>query len=94
MTLHRAVLLTADENTQLVQLLDAFHTAQTPSHDTRSERDAAHELGDAQIRIAVAHGLDPNKCGFGFSRQKDATWRVVVSYPLTQEEEKGVRGLG
>jgi flagellar biosynthesis/type III secretory pathway ATPase len=94
MTLHRAIIITSDENSALLRLLDAFHASQTASHNRREELDALLLLHDAQTRIAEAHGLDPIKCSFGFSRRKDATWSVQTSYPLTPEEEERVRGLG
>jgi hypothetical protein len=94
MTLHRAIILTSDENGALLRLLDAFHASQTASHNGREELDALLLLQDAQIRIAEAHGLDPNQCSIGFSRPKDATWSVQTSYPLTPEDEERVRGLG
>ena|SRR5258706_11200713 len=92
--LYRAIILTSDENIELLRLLEAFHASKTPSHDSREEFDALLALQDAQTAIAAAHGLDPMKCSFGYSRRKDSTWSVLTNYPLTPEEEEGVRGLG
>src|SRR5712691_2784833 len=92
--LYRAIILTSDENSDLLLLLDAFHASQTPSHTSREELDALLALENAQTRIAVAHGLDPIKCSFGFARGKKGTWSVQVSYPLTPDEEEKARGLG
>jgi len=94
MALFRDVLLTAHEESELIRLNAEFHASQTPSHEGAQEREAVGRLVTAQRKIAEARGLDPLQSGFGFSRRKDRSWAVVLTYPLTKEEEQRVRGLG
>ena len=94
MTLCRAIILNSDESSELLHLRDAFHAAQTPSHDGYEELDALRQMLKAQRMIAEGHDLDPVKCSFGFLSDNDATWSVQVTYPLTTDEEERVRGLG
>jgi hypothetical protein len=94
MPLFRAVLLTADEQNELMRLHAEFHAGQTPSHDGAEERDAVAGLVLAQRNIAEKHGLDPLQSSFGFSRGKNGSWSVGMTYPLTPDEEQSVRGLG
>ena len=94
MALFRAVLLTAHEENELMRLNAEFHASQTPSHEGAEERESVGRLVIAQREIAEAHGLDPLKSGFGFSGRKDRSWAVVLTYPLTKDEERRVRGLG
>jgi hypothetical protein len=94
MALFRAVMLTADEQNELLRLNAEFHASQTPSHEGTEEREAVGRLVNAQRKVAEAHGLDPLQSGFGFSRRKDRSWAVGLTYPLTIDEEQRVRGLG
>jgi hypothetical protein len=92
--LHRAILLTPDEETELLNLHRAFRAAQSPSHDSLQELEALQRLSTAETRIAAAHGLDPAMCQVGYGTRDYSTWRVHVEYPLSPEEERQVRGLG
>lgn len=95
MTLIRAVLLTADEQRELLSLNAEFQSVQTPAHDSSQERDACDRIIRAQRNVAKAHGLGPLYGGMGFSRLKDGSWAVgPLTYPLTPAEEHQVRGLG
>jgi hypothetical protein len=94
MALYRAVVLTADEQIELLRLSAEFHASQTPSHEGVEEREAVERLVIAQRKVAEAHRLDPLQSGFGFSRAKDGSWAVRLTYPLTPNEEQRVRGLG
>jgi hypothetical protein len=94
MALYRAVVLIADEQIELLRLSAEFHASQTPSHEGVEEREAVERLVIAQRKVAEAHGLDPLQSGFGFSRAKDGSWAVGLTYPLTPNEEQRVRGLG
>lgn len=95
MALFRAVLLTTDEEHELLRLNAEFQGAQTATHDSAPERDACDRIIVAQRRIAEAHGLGPLYGGMGYSRLKDGSWTVgPLIYPLTPHEEHQVRGLG
>jgi hypothetical protein len=94
MALLRAVLLTAHQENALLRLNAEFHASQTPSHKGAEEREAVVRLVNAQREVTEGHGLDPLQSGFGFSRGKDGSWAVVLTYPLTPDEEHRVRGLG
>jgi hypothetical protein len=85
--LHRAILLTRDEVEELRNLHRTFH-------DRPDELEALLRLTAAQTRIAIAHGLDPAMCAWGYEAPDSATWTVRVHYPLSLEEEREVRGLG
>lgn len=92
--LHRAILLTPDEETELLNVHRAFRAAQTPAHDSVQELEALQRLSAAEMRIATAHGLEPSKCQVGYGTRDYSTWTVSVQYPLSPEEERQVRGLG
>jgi hypothetical protein len=94
MELARAVPLSEDEINELLGLNAEFHASQTPSHDGAEEREAIRRVVLAQRKIAEAHGLDPRRSSFGGSRGKGGSWAVLLTYPLTLEEEQRVRGLG
>jgi hypothetical protein len=85
--LHRAILLTPDEVDELRNLHRTFHVR-------RNELEALQRLTAAQTRIAIAHGLDPAVCAWGYEAPDSATWTVRAHYPLSLEEEREVRGLG
>lgn len=94
MELARAVPLRAAEINELLGLDSEFRASQTPSHDGAEEREAIGRVVIAQRKIAEAHGLDPHRSSFGVSRGMDGSWAVLLTYPLTPEEEQRVRGLG
>jgi hypothetical protein len=95
MALIRAVLLTAAEQHELLLLNAEFQDVQTAAHDSPQERDAFDRILLAQTKIAKAHGLGPLYGGMGFSRLRDGSWAVnPLTYPLTRDEERKVRGLG
>lgn len=95
MALLRAVLLTEDEQDHLLRLHAEFQAVQTSAHDGLQEREAVHRLLLAEGQIAKSHGLGPLFGGMGFWRLKDGSWAVGhLTYPLTPDEEREVRGLG
>jgi hypothetical protein len=92
--LMRAVILTHDEEDDLLGLLHSFHAVRTEAHDRPAELGAFHRLRSGEKKIAEAHRLVPSKLSIGYTRDKAGDWRVSASYPLTSEEEGRVRGIG
>jgi hypothetical protein len=93
-TLFRAIILTDDEESELLALHRSFHASMTDAHNTKEELEGFHRLKAGENRIAAAHGLDPDKLSISFGRDKAGNWHPNATYPLTRDEEERVRGLG
>lgn len=65
MTLFRAIILTEDEERDLLGLLHSFHAVWTDAHNTPEELDALGELRAGENRIAHVRAVEPSKLSIG-----------------------------
>lgn len=92
-TVYRRILLTDDQEAELLELHHRLEIARRSSDDAEDLM-AYQSLMVAQVRVVEAHGLDASTVSISYASNNGTDWKVNAIYPGTTEDQELFRGLG